>query len=290
MVVRPNASSLGQREFLKGTGISPEIETVQIGNMSQSPLPAPAYVAGVRVDRVTQTQALDAIERIIVQRRDGAEQQSCQQVVTVNPEFLMAAQRDRVFHSSINEAALVVADGMGIVWATRFLREPVPERITGTDLLPSLAQRCAEKGYRLYLLGAAPGVAELAAERLRTLAPGVQIVGTYAGSPAPAEEDEIIERVRAAQADVLCVAYGAPAQELWIYRNLARLPVAVALGVGGAYDFLSGRQRRAPRVMQRLGLEWLYRLYREPWRWRRMLALPQSALLVLRKGRGKHDA
>ena len=290
MVVRPNASSLGQREFLKGTGISPEIETVRIENMSQSPLPAPAYVAGVRVDRVTQTQALDAIERIIVQRRDGAEQQSCQQVVTVNPEFLMAAQRDRVFHSSINEAALVVADGMGIVWATRFLREPVPERITGTDLLPPLAQRCAEKGYRLYLLGAAPGVAELAAERLRTLAPGVQIVGAYAGSPAPAEEDEIIERVRAAQADVLCVAYGAPAQELWIYRNLARLPVAVALGVGGAYDFLSGRQRRAPRVMQRLGLEWLYRLYREPWRWRRMLALPQSALLVLRKGRGKHDA
>ena len=260
--------------------------SVQIGNMSQSSLPSPAYVAGVRVDRVTQAQALDAIERIIVQRRDGAEQQSCQQVVTVNPEFLMAAQRDRVFHSSINEAALVVADGMGIVWATRFLREPVPERITGTDLLPSLAQRCAEKGYRLYLLGAAPGVAELAAERLRTLAPGVQIVGTYAGSPAPAEEDEIIERVRAAQADVLCVAYGAPAQELWIYRNLARLPVAVALGVGGAYDFLSGRQRRAPRVMQRLGLEWLYRLYREPWRWRRMLALPQSALLVLRKGRG----
>jgi N-acetylglucosaminyldiphosphoundecaprenol N-acetyl-beta-D-mannosaminyltransferase len=261
--------------------------SLRIENMSQSSLPAPAYVAGVRVDRVTQAQALDAIERIIAQRRAGTEQMPCQQVVTVNPEFLMAAQRDRVFQRAINEAALVVADGMGIVWATRFLREPVPERITGTDLLPLLAQRCAEKGYRLYLLGAAPGVAELAAERLRTLAPGVQIVGTYAGSPAPTEEDDILERVRAAQVDVLCVAYGAPAQELWIYRNLARLPVAVALGVGGAYDFLSGRQRRAPRAMQRLGLEWLYRLYREPWRWRRMLALPQSALLVLRKGRGK---
>ncbi len=259
--------------------------SLQIGNMSS--LPVPAYVAGVRVDRVTQAQALDAIERLIAQRRESTEQQPCQQVVTVNPEFLMAAQRDRTFQRAINAAALVVADGMGIVWATRFLREPVPERITGTDLLPLLAQRCAEKGYRLYLLGAAPGVAELAAERLRTLAPGVLIAGTYAGSPAPTEEDEILERVRAAQADVLCVAYGAPAQELWIYRNLARLPVAVALGVGGAYDFLSGRQRRAPRAMQQLGLEWLYRLYREPWRWRRMLALPQSALLVLRKGRGK---
>ncbi len=259
-------------------------------HMYQPSLPTPAYVAGVRVDRVSQQQALDTIERIIAQRREHDGQQQCQQVVTVNPEFLMAAQRDRVFQRSINEAALVVADGMGIVWATRYLREPVPERITGTDLLPVLAQRCAAQGYRLYLLGAAPGVAELAAERLRTLVPGLQIVGTYAGSPAPAEEDEIIERVRAAEADVLCVAYGAPAQDLWIYRNLTRLPVAVAIGVGGAYDFLSGRQRRAPAAMQRLGLEWLYRLYREPWRWRRMLALPQSALLVLLKGRGKNDA
>src|SRR6202007_2127784 len=100
-------------------------------------------------------------------------------------------------------------------------------------------------------------------------------------APVPAEEEAIIERVRAAQADVLCVAYGAPAQDLWICRNLARLPVALAVGVGGAYDFLSGRQRRAPRLIQRLGLEWLYRLYREPWRWRRMLALPHFALLVL---------
>ena len=92
------------------------------------------------------------------------------------------------------------------------------------------------------------------------------------------------ERLRAAQADVLCVAYGAPAQELWIARNLTRLPVAVAMGVGGAYDFISGRQRRAPKIMQRAGLEWVYRLYREPWRWRRMLALPQFMLKVILKG------
>ncbi len=253
--------------------------------MSQPSLPTHAYIVGVRVDRVSQRQALDAIEQIIARRRESDER--CRQVVTVNPEFLMEAQRNSVFQRSINEAALVVADGIGIVWATRYLREPVPERITGTDMLPQLAKRCAAKGYRLFLLGAAPGVAELAAERLQALAPGLLIAGTYAGSPAPAEEDEIIERVRAAQADVLCVAYGAPTQELWIYRNLSRLPVAVAIGVGGAYDFLSGRQRRAPAVMQRLGLEWLYRLYREPWRWRRMLALPQSAILVLLKGRGK---
>jgi N-acetylglucosaminyldiphosphoundecaprenol N-acetyl-beta-D-mannosaminyltransferase len=138
------------------------------------------------------------------------------------------------------------------------------------------------------LLGAAPGVAEETATRLQSLAPGLQIAGTYAGTPAQTEEDAIIERVRAAQADILCVAYGAPAQDLWIYRNLSRLPVALAVGVGGAYDFISGRQRRAPRLMQRLGLEWLYRLYREPWRWRRMLALPRFALRVILKGRAQH--
>ncbi|MBA2393455.1 MAG: WecB/TagA/CpsF family glycosyltransferase [Ktedonobacteraceae bacterium] len=256
-------------------------------DMSHLHLPAPAFVAGVRVDRISQLQTLDAIEQIIALRRQQNDQLPCQQVVTLNPEFLMVAQRNNKFRRAINEAALVVADGMGIVWATRYLREPVPERITGTDLLPELARRCAAKGYRLFLLGAAPGVAELAAERLRTLAPGLLIAGTYAGSPVPNEEAEVIERVRTAQADVLCVAYGAPAQELWIYRNLSRLPAAIAIGVGGAYDFLSGRQQRAPEIMQRSGLEWLYRLYREPWRWRRMLALPQSALVVLLKGRGK---
>src|SRR5260370_3557463 len=137
----------------------------------------------------------------------------------------------------------------------------------------------------MYLLGAALGVAEEAALRLQNLAPGLQIAGTYAGTPAPAEEEAIIARVREAQADVRCVAYGAPAQDLWIARNLTRLPAALAVGVGGAYDFLSGRQRRAPRLMQRLGLEWLYRLYREPWRWRRMLALPRFAFQVILKGR-----
>ncbi len=256
-------------------------------NMSDLHLPTPAQVAGVRVDRVSRLQALDAIEQMIEQRQQSGNLTQCQQVVTVNPEFLMAAQRNNEFRRAINEAALVVADGMGIVWATRYLREPVPERITGTDLLPELAKRCASKGYRVYLLGAAPGVADLAADRLRALAPNLMIVGTYAGSPAPAEETEIIERIQSTQPDLLCVAYGAPAQDLWIHRNLSRLPAAVAIGVGGAYDFLSGRKSRAPEIMQRSGLEWLYRLYREPWRWRRMLALPQSAIVVLLKGRGK---
>jgi len=246
---------------------------------------ASIYVLGIRVDRVSERQTLDLIEQIIEKRRANDNTLPCQQVVTVNPEFVIAAQQHTLFRQCINQAAIVVADGMGIVWATRFLGAPTPERVTGTDILTTLAKRCAEKGYRLYLLGAAPSVAEAAAARLQVLAPGVKIAGTYAGSPAPPEEAEIIERIRIAQADVLCVAYGAPAQELWIQHNLARLPVAVAMGVGGAFDFLSGRQQRAPKFMRRIGLEWLYRLYREPRRWRRMLALPKFALYVVMKGR-----
>ncbi len=244
------------------------------------------YVLGVRVDILSQRQALDAIEQIVAQRRAGlasGEVPACQQVVTLNTEFVMEARRNGAFREAINSAALVVADGIGVVWATHLGKTPVPERITGTDMVMALAKRCARSGYRLYLLGAAPGVAEQAGARLQAIAPGLEIAGTYAGSPGPGEEDGILERLNEAHADVLCVAYGAPAQDLWIKRNLARLPVAVAIGVGGALDFLSGRQRRAPRLMQRVGLEWLYRLYREPWRWRRMLAIPRFMMMVLTK-------
>lgn len=250
--------------------------------------PTAVYVLGVRVDRISQAQALARIMEMVARRRASGNTLPCQQLITVNPEFVMAAQHNADFRQAINAAALVVADGVGVVWATRYLKAPTPERITGVDTLVALAQSCASAGYRIYLLGAAPGVAEEAAARLQTRLPALQIAGTYAGSPVPAEEEAIIERIREARADILCVAYGAPAQDLWIYRNLARLPAALAVGVGGAYDFISGRQRRAPRLMQRLGMEWLYRLYREPWRWRRMLALPRFALRVVLKGRAQH--
>lgn len=256
----------------------------------QSEQPASVTVLGIRVDRLTQEQVLAYIESFLQEYVASDRQVVCRQIITVNPEFIMAAQHNAQFRQCINEAALVAADGMGVVWAARYLGKPTPERVTGTDTVVEVAKRCATPGYRLYLLGAAPGVAELAAARLQELAPDLQIAGTYAGSPDPAEEEAIIERIRDAHADLLCVAYGAPGQDLWIRRNLLRLPVGVAMGVGGAFDFLSGRQKRAPKSMQKLGLEWLYRLYREPWRWRRMLALPKFAVQVILKGRSAHDA
>src|SRR5579859_1885865 len=129
------------------------------------------YVLRVRVDPISQQQALDRVEQLIARRRASGNSLPCQQIVTVNPEFVMAAQRNKDFLIAINSASLVLADGIGVVWATRYLGRPAPERVTGTDTLPLLAQRCAAAGYRLYLLGAAPGVAEAAGARLQQLAP-----------------------------------------------------------------------------------------------------------------------
>ncbi|MBN1967050.1 MAG: WecB/TagA/CpsF family glycosyltransferase, partial [Anaerolineae bacterium] len=137
------------------------------------------------------------------------------------------------------------------------------------------------EGWRLFLLGAAPGVAERTAAVLECDYPGLQIAGTYAGSPAPQEEEAIIERVNASGADILFVAYGAPRQDDWIARNRERLNVRVAMGVGGSFDFIAGVVPRAPRWMQQIGLEWLFRLIRQPWRWRRMLRLPRFIWAVL---------
>jgi N-acetylglucosaminyldiphosphoundecaprenol N-acetyl-beta-D-mannosaminyltransferase len=153
--------------------------------------------------------------------------------------------------------------------------------VTGSDGVPIIAARAAQQGWRLFLLGAAPGIAERTADILRARYPGVQIVGTHSGSPAPDEEDAIVALVNASGADILFVAYGAPVQDKWIARNLPRLNVAMAMGVGGAFDFIAGIVPRAPQWMRHLGLEWLFRLIRQPWRARRMLRLPRFVLAVL---------
>lgn len=197
------------------------------------------------------------------------------QVCTVSPEFVMIAQDDPDFMRVLHDADRCVADGVGLLIASRLLGHSLPERVTGSDGVPRIAERAANEGWRLYLLGAAPGVAEQAAARLQARYPGLHIAGTYAGSPAPAEEDNIITRINDSQPDILFVAYGAPRQDVWIARNRDRLAVHVAMGVGGTFDFIAGTVPRAPVWMRRLALEWLFRLIRQPWRWRRMLRLPR---------------
>lgn len=204
------------------------------------------------------------------------------QIATANPEFVMTAQDDPDFLDILQTVDLCLADGIGLVWASRLLKHPLPERVPGSELVYHLASRCAAHQQPLFLLGAASGVAEAAAEKLISLYPDLIIAGTYAGSPHVRDSAEIIARINASGARVLYVAYGAPAQDKWIRHYGGRLEtVRVAMGVGGALDFITGRSVRAPRWVQALGLEWLHRLIKEPWRWRRMLALPRFAGRVI---------
>jgi N-acetylglucosaminyldiphosphoundecaprenol N-acetyl-beta-D-mannosaminyltransferase len=216
--------------------------------------PTARWFFGVRADDVTWDETLTWVERFIT---DGTPHQ----IATVNPEFVMAARRDPEFRAIINNAALAIPDGV-----------------------PRIAERAAVKGWRLFLLGAAPGVAEETARRLVVRYPGLKIVGTYAGSPAVEEETAIVDLVRCARPDVLFVAYGHPRQDRWIARNLDRLGVPACMGVGGAFDFIVGVQSRAPAWMRRIGLEHFYRLLRQPWRWRRQVDVYHFGLLALLAG------
>ena len=234
------------------------------------------HILGVPVHRLTFEQALDALGTYIRERRQGY-------VVTANPEIIMRAQREPSYRQLLQRAAMVWPDGVGVLWAARLLGKPIAERVTGSDGVPLIARRAAEEGWRLYLLGAAPGVAQRAAAILQERYPGLTIVGAEPGDPAPAADAHIRARINAAHPDIVLVAYGAPKQERWMARNLPHLNAWVAIGVGGALDFIVGVQKRAPRFVQRLGLEWLWRLLLEPRRWRRQLALPQFAVLVLRQ-------
>lgn len=202
-------------------------------------------------------------------------------VVTLNPEIVMRARRDSGLAEVIRAAWLVSADGMGVLWALRLAGHTIPERVTGVDLVESLAAQAAARDIPVFLLGAGDGVAQAVARRLTERLPGLRIVGVWGGSPRPEDDAQTVAQIRLSGARLLLVAYGAPAQELWIARNLASLPGVVALGVGGAFDMLAERIPRAPRLLRDIGLEWLYRLLREPWRLRRMLALPQFAALCI---------
>ncbi len=235
-------------------------------------------ILGVPVDAISYDRWLSRIGDWV------ASGEGARHVCTVNPEFIMIAQRDPIFFQILNRAEICVPDGVGLLWASRRLGAPLPQRVTGSDGVPLIAQRAAEQGWRLFLLGAAEGIAERAANVLQARHPQLIIAGLHAGSPSEAEEDAIVAGINASGADILLVAYGAPGQDKWIARNLPRLDVAMAMGVGGSLDFIAGVVPRAPRWMRARGLEWLYRLLRQPWRLRRMLRLPRFVFAILRQG------
>jgi len=232
---------------------------------------------GVPIDPLTGGEAVEWVARAIVEGRPRL-------VISVNPERIMHAGRDPAFAAVLRGADLALADGAGVVWAARRLGHPLPERVAGVDFVRALAARGAVEGWRFFFLGGGPGVADGAGSALREAYPGFILAGTHAGSPHPASDAGTIEAVRSSGAQLLLLAYGAGAEEAWLARNLGASGAVVGMGVGGAFDFISGRARRAPPWMRRRGLEWLHRLGRQPWRWRRMIALPRFVIRVMREG------
>jgi N-acetylglucosaminyldiphosphoundecaprenol N-acetyl-beta-D-mannosaminyltransferase len=219
---------------------------------------------------------VDYVDRAGVDRFLNEDCNRCRHIVTLNPETVMMARKNGALRAAIERADLITIDGVGVLLALRLLRcraTPVG-RVTGVDLVQHLA---AERR-PLFLLGGHAGNGARAAERLGGAA------SWDLGDPAEKNDRESQARIRESAARSLAVAYGVPAQTLWIERNrdaLTEAGVRIAVGVGGAVDFLSGNVPRAPRWVQRIGLEWLYRLVKEPWRWRRQLVLPLFAVLVI---------
>jgi len=259
------------------------------------PTPATApprrRILGVRVDDASWDAALAALEAFVDARAAGGPPR---RVVTANPEMIVRARRDAALMAALETADLVTADGVGVRWAGRVLGQPIAEVVPGSELAVRLSGRLAgrttpggagpapvDAGRRWFLLGAAEGVAEAAAAALERAAPGLRVVGTHAGTPAEADEADVRARIAAAgPIDVLLVAYGTPAQELWLARNLPHLDVGVGIGVGGTLDFLAGRVPWPPEWARRAGLIWAWRLARQPWRWRRQRALLEFAMRV----------
>lgn len=233
-------------------------------------------ILGALIDAVDMREAERRVADLVRNGRPA-------RVITMNPEFLYRAQRERELLAVANGADLVTADGVGIVWAARMTGSPVPERVTGIDLMLRLVERAAAEGWSIFLLGAAPGVAEEAARRLCQRFPGLKVAGTHHGYFSPAEEDAVVEEIRRSGARLVFVALGAPKQELWIWKHIGELGPVVAMGVGGSFDVIAGRVKRAPAWAQKMHLEWLVRLLRQPSRWRRMTVLPRFAWLVLKK-------
>jgi N-acetylglucosaminyldiphosphoundecaprenol N-acetyl-beta-D-mannosaminyltransferase len=233
---------------------------------------------GVPIDPMTEDAAIDWVAQAIADGRPRL-------VISVNPERIMQAGREPEFAAILQRADLALADGAGVLWAARRIGHPLPARVAGVDFVQSLAARGAREGWRFFFLGGAPGVADAAGRVLRERFPGFTLAGSHAGSANPSDDTASVEAVRASGAQLLFLAYGGGAEEAWLARNLDRTGAVIGMGVGGAFDFISGRAERAPRWMRERGVEWVHRLSREPWRWRRMLALPRFVVRVLAEGR-----
>lgn len=226
-------------------------------------MPARVQLFGVDIDVVRRKDAVSAVLRM--SKTPGP----CRFVVTPNADHVLLLQRNAEMRRAYADAALVIADGWPVVLASHVLARPLPERVTGSDLVPSVFLAAnPDDPIRVFLFGAAPGVAERAASTVEARYPGVRVVGAY--SPPfgferdPDETRRSLDRIRSAEPELLLVGLGAPKQELWVHANQSEIRARVALCIGATIDFLAGERARAPSWMQRVGLEWFHRMVQEP--------------------------
>jgi N-acetylglucosaminyldiphosphoundecaprenol N-acetyl-beta-D-mannosaminyltransferase len=238
---------------------------------------------GVRVSKLGMNDSVRVLTEAIEKREPH-------HVITANPIMIMTALEDPAYMAMMKKAEFIVPDGTGAVWAANYVGEPVAERVPGIELMHNLLAVGEQKGWRAYLLGTSPETIEIAYERLRMEYPRMHFVGYRDGFFSDEQDSEIIADIKAAKPDLLFVARAVNNQEPWIGRYKEELGVPVMMGVGGSFDVIAGKVKRAPKLFQQLRLEWFYRLLLQPTRWRRMLALPQFAIKVIReRDRVKQD-
>ena len=231
-------------------------------------------VLGVDFDNVTMEEAAERAMELI-------QAHEARYVVTPNPEIVMNVRENPALREAVKQAALVLPDGVGVVYGAQILGTPLKEKTPGIDFAARVMECLAAKQGSVFLFGAKPGVAELAGENLKTMFPGLVIAGTNDGYFT--DDVPIVEKINAAKPDLLLVCLGSPKQELWMRSHAPELDVGLMAGLGGSLDVFAGVVERAPERWQKLGLEWLYRLLKEPKRIGRMMKLPQFALCAVKE-------
>lgn len=239
-------------------------------------------ILGTEINKINYQETLLKIEEFVADQKQHY-------IVTPNPEIILKASRDIYYRGILNNASLSLADGFGLILGSWFLGDPLYHRVTGIDLTYKINELAAHKGYKVFLLGGREGSAETSKTKLELKYKGLNIVGAEEGFSniqkiTPEENNRIIEKIKDSQAQILLVAYGAPWQEKWIWENISKIPnIKIAMGVGGTFDFISGKILRAPQAFRKVGIEWLWRLFIEPSRINRILnaTLKYSWYLIL---------
>jgi N-acetylglucosaminyldiphosphoundecaprenol N-acetyl-beta-D-mannosaminyltransferase len=230
-------------------------------------------ILGILVDKVNYNQAMEIFA-------DMMEEEGCSLIATPNSEIIVNAKSDIKLKEILDSARLVVPDGIGIIYASKILGQPLRERVTGIDFLGRILSYLEENNKSIYFLGSKTEILNLAIENIKKAHPTLKVAGTHDGYFNNLEEGLIVEEINKSGADFLCVALGSPKQEKFIYAHINELKAKAAMGVGGSLDVISGTLKRAPKFYRNNGLEWLYRLLQQPSRYKRMGALPVFILRV----------